>query len=208
MTDKAKLHTGDRLPALSPLQSEHMTSRGSRGVQHFRVYRLPHRLRINRRRQVGDGESPTCFESGRRILRPVFAQIGDKLVVSDVLRPILAHVRSKYSNTQHPDPQLRTTSRQTQAKGSAPLTTTNLETPQNHVSCSMWSTCPRSFSPQTRFFGPGILIIQTKKGKFAKKNTTNSGIKKLAHSRGQFCFKMFPSSQRAVAGPQIWRLPA
>ena len=161
------------------------------------------RLRINRRRQVGDGESPTCFESGRRILRPVFAQIGDKLVVSDVLRPILAHVRSKYSNTQHPDPQLRTTSRQTQAKGSAPLTTTNLETPQNHVSCSMWSTC----SPQTRFFGPGILIIQTKKGKFAK-NTTNSGIKKLAHSRGQFCFKMFPSSQRAVAGPQIWRLPA
>ena len=75
------------------------------------------RLRINRRRQVGDGESPTCFESGRRILRPVFAQIGGKLVVSDVLRPILAHVRSKYSNTQHPDPQLRTTSRQTQAKG-------------------------------------------------------------------------------------------
>ena len=169
------------------------------------------RLRINRRRQVGDGESPTCFESGRRILRPVFAQIGDKLVVSDVLRPILAHVRSKYSNTQHPDPQLRTTSRQTQAKGSAPLTTTNLETPQNHVSCSMWSTCPRSFSPQTRFFGPGILIIQTKKGKFAK-NTTNSWYKEargeLAHSRGQFSFKMFPSSQQAVAGPQIWRLPA
>ena len=59
------------------------------------------RLRINRRRQVGDGESPTCFESGRRILRPVFGQIGDKLVVSDVLRPILAHVRTKYSNTQH-----------------------------------------------------------------------------------------------------------
>ena len=41
------------------------------------------RLRINRRRQVGEGESPTCFESGRRILRPVFGQIGDKLVVSD-----------------------------------------------------------------------------------------------------------------------------
>ena len=60
-----------------------------------------HRLRINRRRQVGDGESPTCFESGRRILRPVFGQIGGKLVVSDVLRPILAHIRSKYSNTQH-----------------------------------------------------------------------------------------------------------
>ena len=59
------------------------------------------RLRINHRRQVGDGESPTCFGSGRRILRPVFGQIGGKLVVSDVLRPILAHVRSKYSNTQH-----------------------------------------------------------------------------------------------------------
>ena len=65
----------------------------------FKPFRF--RLRINRRRQVGEGESPTCFESGRRILRPVFGQIGDKLVVSDVLRPILAHVRSKYSNTQH-----------------------------------------------------------------------------------------------------------
>ena len=41
MTDKAKLHTGDRLPALSPPQSEYTTSRGSKGVQHFRVYRLP-----------------------------------------------------------------------------------------------------------------------------------------------------------------------
>jgi hypothetical protein len=41
VTDKAKLHTGGRLPALSPLQSEYTTSRGSRGVQHFRVYRLP-----------------------------------------------------------------------------------------------------------------------------------------------------------------------
>ena len=96
-------------------------------------------------------------------------------MVSDVLRPILAHVRSKYSNTQHPDPQLRTTSRQTQAKGSAPLTTTNLETPQNHVSCSMWSTCPRSFSPQTRFFGPGGCKMfahfdySNKKGKIRQK---------------------------------------
>ena len=41
MTDKAKLHTGDRLPALRPPQSEYTTSRGSKGVQHFRVYRLP-----------------------------------------------------------------------------------------------------------------------------------------------------------------------
>ena len=41
MTDKAKLHTRDRLPALSPLQSEYTMSRGSKGVQHFRVYRLP-----------------------------------------------------------------------------------------------------------------------------------------------------------------------
>ena len=56
------------------------------------------RLHISRRRQVGEGESPACFESGRRILRPVFGQVGDKLVVSDVLRPILAHIRSKYSN--------------------------------------------------------------------------------------------------------------
>ena len=58
-------------------------------------------LGVNRRRKVGDGESPTCFGSARRILRPVFGQIGGKLVVSDVLRPILAHVRTKYSNTQH-----------------------------------------------------------------------------------------------------------
>ena len=41
MTDKAKLHTRDCLLALSLLQSEYMTSQGSKGVQHFRVYRLP-----------------------------------------------------------------------------------------------------------------------------------------------------------------------
>ena len=105
-------------------------------------------------------------------------------MVSDVLRPILAHVRSKYSNTQHPDLLLRTTSRQTQAKGSAPLTTTNLETPQNHVSCSMWSTCPRSFSPQTRFFGPGGCKMfahfdySNKKGKIRQKIQPTRGIKK------------------------------
>ena len=133
------------------------------------------RLRINRRRQVGDGESPTCFGSGRRNLRPVFGQVGDKLVVSDVLRPILAHVRSKYSNTQHPDLLLRTTSRQTQAKGSAPLTTTNLETPQNHVSCSyVIHVSSFIFLRRQDFFGLGvandgckiclrILFIQTKK---------------------------------------------
>ena len=72
------------------------------------------RLRSNRQRQVGDRESPTCFGSGRRILRPVLGQVGDKLVVSDVLRPILAHIRSKYSNTQHRIRNLEPQSRQTQ----------------------------------------------------------------------------------------------
>ena len=171
------------------------------------------RLRINRRRQVGDGESPTCFESGRRILRPVFAQIGGKLVVSDVLRPILAHVRSKYSNTQP-----RTRNLEPQADKPRPRVVP-LSQPQ--ISKLLKTTCPVQCGPRVLvhflrrqdFLDRAvakclrILIIQTKKGKFAK-NTTNSGIKKLAHSRGQFCFKMFPSSQRAVAGPQIWRLPA
>ena len=77
------------------------TQHGARTTQSPPRRAIQRRLRINRRRQVGEGESPTCFESGRRILRPVFGQIRDKLVVSDVLRPILAHVRSKYSNTQH-----------------------------------------------------------------------------------------------------------
>ena len=177
---------------------------------------LPSRLRINRRRQVGEGESPTCFESGRRILRPVFGQIGGKLVVSDVLRPILAHVRSKYSNTQP-----WTCNLEPQADKPRPRVVP-LSQPQ--ISKLLKTTCPVQCGPRVLvhflrrqdFLDRAVakclrILIQTKKGKFAK-NTTNSWYKEargeLAHSRGQFSFKMFPSSQRAVAGPQIWRLPA
>ena len=62
-----------------------------------------------------------------------------------------------------------------------------LSQPQISKLCK--TTCPVQCGPcvlihflcRQDFFGPGILIIQTKKGKIAK-NTTNSGIKKLTHS--------------------------
>ena len=138
-------------------------------------------------------------------------------MVSDVLRPILAHVRSKYSNTQP-----RTRNLEPQADKPRPRVVP-LSQPQ--ISKLLKTTCPVQCGPRVLvhflrrqdFLDRAvakclrILIIQTKKGKFAK-NTTNSWYKEargeLAHSRGQFSFKMFPSSQRAVAGPQIWRLPA
>ena len=59
------------------------------------------RPRSNRRRQPGDGESPTQFGSSRSILRLIFVEPGDKLVVPGYLRLILAQPGSKYSNTQH-----------------------------------------------------------------------------------------------------------
>ena len=52
-----------------------------------------------RKRKCNDGRPEG--ENFLGVIVPVFGQIGGKLVVSDVLRPILAHVRSKYSNTQH-----------------------------------------------------------------------------------------------------------
>ena len=109
--------------------------------------------------------SPTCFRPDRSetsLWSPTF---------SDPFWPTSdPSIATHSTRTRNLEPQA-----QTQAKGSAPLTTTNLETPQNHVSCSMWSTCPRSFSPQTRFFGPGGCKMfahfdySNKKGKIRQK---------------------------------------
>jgi hypothetical protein len=52
-------------------------------------------------RQLGDGKSPTQFGSSRSILRLIFVEPGDKLVVPGCLCLILAQPGSKYSNTQH-----------------------------------------------------------------------------------------------------------
>ena len=128
-------------------------------------YEVDNRLRINRRRQVGDRESLTCFESGRRILRPVFAQIGGKLVVSDVLRPILAHVRSKYSNTQP-----RTRNLEPQADKPRPRVVP-LSQPQ--ISKLRKTTCPVQCGPfifsADKIFWTRHFDYSNKKGKIRQK---------------------------------------
>ena len=104
-------------------------------------------------------------------------------MVSDVLRPILAHVRSKYSNTQP-----WTCNLEPQADKPRPRVVP-LSQPQ--ISKLLKTTCPVQCGPRVLvhflrrqdFLDRAvakclrILIIQTKKGKFAK-NTTNSWYKK------------------------------
>ena len=76
--------------------------------------------------------------------------------------------------------------------GSAPLTTTNLETPQNHMSAHLWSTCPRSIFSADKIFLDRALFAHfdySNKKRFQPKISPKiqpTGIKKPAASRFSF----------------------